>query len=110
MAGVLTMSHFVLGERRREPRLVAEHLPVGFLLTVPGSRSLELVDASPSGARLRTHVALKPGRAVSLRRRSGDRQAEHQVTAMVLRCWVHRLHRTGVTFEVAVRFQVPGGP
>lgn len=102
------MAEFVLGERRTEVRLPGHALSGQFTLSAPGLRLVEIVDASSSGVRVRTLGALRPGRTLGVRMRRDARAAEEVVTATVLRCWVQRLGRTGITFEAALHWRDPG--
>ncbi len=97
------MDDFVLGERRQEPRTSGHALPPTFLIVAPGLRVTDIVDASASGVRLRTSVPLRPGRTLVLRRREDAQRPEQALVGLILRCWVQRLGRAGVTFEAALR-------
>lgn len=96
------MPEFVLGERRRTPRWAGHQLPDGYLLVIPGVRLTDVLDASPQGARVRVATALRPGRTVAVRVRLSVSGAERPRTALVQRCWVHRLGRAGVVYEAGL--------
>ncbi len=97
------MADFVIGERRHEPRAEGDAIPRGYSIAAPGLRVIDIVDVSSSGVRLRTASALRPGRSMTVRQRCDAQRADHPRAAMVLRCSVHRLGRSGVTFEAALR-------
>lgn len=101
------MEVFVLGERRHEPRAGADAVPTGFSIAAPGLRVVDIVDVSASGVRLRTASALRPGRSITVRHRASALRTEQARVAHVLRCWVYRLGRSGVTFEAALRLLPP---
>ena len=96
------MADFVIGERRHEPRAEGEAVPRGYSIVAPGLRVIDVVDVSASGVRLRTASALRPGRSMTVRERSDAQRTEQPRSALVLRCSVHRLGRSGVTFEAAL--------
>ena len=97
------MADFVIGERRHEPRADGDAVPRGYSIAAPGLRVVDVVDVSRSGVRLRTASILRPGRSLTVRQRIDTHRAEQSRVAMVLRCTVHRLGRSGVTFEAALR-------
>jgi len=101
MGGVL-MPEFVLGERRRTPRWAGDQLPEGYLLVIPGVRLTDVLDASPQGARVRVATALRPGRTMTVHVRTSVGAGERPRTALVQRCWVHRLGRAGVVYEAGL--------
>lgn len=96
------MADFVIGERRHEPRADGEAVPRGYSIAAPGLRVVDVVDVSASGVRLRTASILRPGRCLTVRQRSDAQRAEQFRVATVVRCSVHRLGRSGVTFEAAL--------
>ena len=101
------MPEFVIGERRAETRTHGPSLPGGYSLAAPGMRTVEIVDASISGVRLRTESALRPGHSITVRHRPDATRSELAMIAVVLRCSVYRLGRSGITFEAALRLLPP---
>lgn len=95
------MTDFVINERRRESRVQA---PADSLVQVPGARVLEIVDRSAHGLRCRLSSPVRPGRTMSLRMQGAGGTA---VTALVVRCEVCRLSRSGVQYEAAWAVQAP---
>lgn len=101
------MENVAVDDRRGEPRSGGETLPAAFLVSAPGLRVLDVVDASASGIRLRTMVPLRPGRTIALKRRQDEHGPEQSFVAIVLRCWVQSLARSGVIFEAALSLAPP---
>lgn len=102
------MADFVIGERRHEPRADGDGVPRGYSIAAPGLRVVDVVDVSASGVRLRTASILRPGRSLTIRRRCDAHREDEARVAMVVRCSVFRLGRSGVTFEAALRL-LPSG-
>lgn len=103
------MHDFVLGERRHVTRWTGGDVPEGLHVSVPGVRSVEIVDASPGGVCIRGPAALRPGRVVVVRYRDRTNGLERQRQALVVRCWVHRLARTGVVYESGLMWDAAPG-
>jgi hypothetical protein len=101
------METFVIGERRGEVRQAGPDIPRGLELAVTGAHVTELLDASRRGVRVLTSTALRPGRAVLIRRRPQAGQPEQRVPGVVVRCRVHRITRQGVLYEAALSLREP---
>jgi hypothetical protein len=95
---------FILGERRREPRAIGEDVPDGFTLVLPGVRAVEVLDSSSSGVRVRTPTPVRPGRLMTVRCRDRTGAPDRTRNALVVRCWVQRIGRGGVTYEAGLTF------
>jgi hypothetical protein len=96
------MEAFIIGERRGEVRHAGSDIPPGLEVAVTGAHVTELIDSSHRGVRVLTSTALRPGRAVLIRRRPEAGQPEQRVPAVVVRCRVHRITRQGVLYEAAL--------
>lgn len=99
------MSDFVLGERRLLTRWYGGEIPDGLSVSVPGVRSVDVVDASPGGVCIRGPAALRPGRTLTVRYRERAGSAERQRQALVVRCWVYRIGRHAVVYESGLMWE-----
>ncbi len=92
------MRAHVIGERRAEERSVAASTPGLQEPQVPGARVIDLLDTSPHGLSCRLAHPVRPGRTMKLRLPGAG-----VVQALVVRCEVARLTRSGVQYDAAWR-------
>lgn len=89
--------------RRREPRLPADGLPVAHATLRPGC-AVQLVDLSRAGAQVQADRPLRPGSRVHVRLVTGHHTIA--LAAVVLRCVVWGLDPDeGVVYRGALRFE-----
>jgi hypothetical protein len=90
------MAEHVIGERRREPRRSPTAHVEWAEPQVPGARVIDVLDVSAHGLRCRLAQPVRPGRSMALRLPGAG-----VVQALVVRCEVSRLTRSGVQYDAA---------
>jgi hypothetical protein len=107
-----------VADRRTEPRLSAEVLGLNGEARLTLGVHVRVVNVSRGGALLDLGEWLRPGTRTELRlsRPIADAEPSQQLaaTAVVARCWVHRLsplrYRTALVFSGGGRPATPGSP
>lgn len=90
-------------------RLAVRIVPDGASGLVAGrirpGHQLELLDWSDHGCLVATGVRLLPGIAVEMVLDTPD--GRHTTRALVVRCFVRRVHQAGIIYEAGLRFERP---